>query len=137
MSCPYFRPVERRAGNWGPRETMMPLGGVWTGSCSARPGESWTPDEIRLRRLCNLGYARNGCDRFPQESGADAVRFTILGDDAITLRVYYVVERDHHPAAHGPLDYRMAEGRFEPAVDVGEIVLCQALAYVETYLALK
>src|SRR5262245_5704699 len=101
MACPYFWPVERRAGSYNWREAMMPLGGVWAGNCLATRDASWTPDDGRLRPFCNLGYARGGCDRFPAANAADAVRFTITGDDGSTVRLYYVVEQNHHPQAHG------------------------------------
>jgi hypothetical protein len=115
---------------------MLPLGGTWTGSCRALPDGACQPDEPSLRSLCNLGYARGACSRFPPGDGPDAVRFTISHDDGATLRIYYVVERDHHPFSYGPLEYSLASGEFT-APPEGEIVGRQAQAYVESYLRRK
>jgi hypothetical protein len=131
MSCPYFYPVEPRAST-----AILPLGDRWAGVCRAVPNLPWQPDEATLRRLCNLGYARGTCARFPSGEGPDAVRFTVSRDQGASLRIYYVLERDHHPFAHGPLDYSVAGGAFvnPPA---GETMTRQAQAYVESYLRRK
>ena len=113
----------------------MPLGAVWTGHCVAARDESWTPDDGRLRPLCNLGYARGGCDRFPTTNAADAVRFTISEDDGAIVRVYYVVEQDHHPQAHGRLEFFRSTNAFASDVSADATLLCQARAYVASYLA--
>jgi hypothetical protein len=73
---------------------------------------------------CNLGYARGECPRFPQGDGPDAVRFTISGDDAAGVHVYYVMERNHLPFAHGSL----GEG-----AGADPTLARQAAAYVESY----
>ena len=112
----------------------MPLGGVWTGQCLAAGEQSWTPDESRLRPLCNLGYARGACDRFPATNAGDAVRFTISHDDGASVGVYYVVEHDHHPRAHGPLEFVRADNAFAAAASADATLLCQARAYVASYM---
>jgi len=115
---------------------MLPLGGHWAGDCSAAPGLTCQPDAATLRALCNLGYARGACSRFPDDDGPDAVRFTISGDDGATLRLYYVVERNHHPFAHGPLAWSLALAAFaEPPAS--QALHRQACAYVESYLQRK
>ena len=136
MACPYFFPVEPRTAGSNPQHAMLPLGASWTGSCQAVPDASWQPDDTTLRSLCNLGYARGNCSRFPCDDGPDAVRFTISRDDGRSLRIYYVVERDHHPFAHGPLDYSLAGQRFADPPP-GETMGRQARAYVESYLRRK
>lgn len=146
MSCPYFYPVEPCAGGSGPRDAMLPLGDAWAGECRAVPGESWQPEEAALRPLCNLGYARGQCARFPPDEGPDAVRFAVSRDDGAGLRIYCVVERDHHPFAHGPLEYSLAAGEGGaglpacPAWQAGRpapLLARQAQAYVESYLRRK
>jgi len=131
MACPSFYPVEPRACT-----TILPLGDSWAGVCRAVPNLPWQPDEAMLQRLCNLGYARGTCARFPAVDGPDAVRFTVSRDEGACLRIYYVLERDHHPFAHGPLDYSVAGGAFvnPPA---SETMGRQAQAYVESYLRRK
>jgi hypothetical protein len=111
---------------------MLPLGDAWTGICRALPGLPAPPDEAGIRPLCNLGYARGGCSRFPSGDGPDAVRFTISRDDGATVGIYYVVERDHHPFAHGRMEYSVATGVIAPPPP-SEIVARQAQAYVESY----
>ena len=136
MSCPYFYPVEPRVYEAGAHTAMLPLGDAWAGVCRAVPDLPWQPDEAMLRRLCNLGYARGTCARFPSGEGPDAVRFTVSRDEGASVRIYYVVERDHHPFAHGPLDYSVAWGAFVNPPS-GETMSRQAQAYVESYLRRK
>ena len=127
MSCPYFFPVEMRGGS-----ATLPLGESWNGVCRALPG-AWTPDDAALRRCCNLGYARPVCPRFPPGDGPDAVRFTISSHVDDTVRLYYVVERDHHPFAHGALACSVVSGEWNPAAPDATLQR-QAQAYVESYL---
>ena len=106
---------------------MLPLGERWAGLCHV---DGALPTQPQDAMYCNLGYARGRCSRFPDDAGADAVRFTITQDDAAGVKLYYVMERDHHPFAHGPLDYFFAAG-FGAAA--GDLLERQATAYVETF----
>lgn len=115
---------------------MLPLGDSWAGVCRAVPGENCAPDETAVRPLCNLGYARGQCRRFPSEAAADAVRFTIRHDDGRSLHLYYVLERDHHPFAHGPLVYSLPAAALTPAPS-DPVLNRQAEAYVASYLRRK
>ena len=114
---------------------MLPLGDVWTGVCRANSEQPWQPDDDRLPTMCNLGYARGNCDRVPAD-GPDAVRFTISQDQGSTVRVYYVIERNHFPVTHGQLEYSRAHGSF-PDSPAGPSVTRQAEAYVASYLRRK
>ncbi len=116
---------------------MLPLGGAWTGECRAIPGDAWEPRSADLERRCNLGYARGICSRFPDDSGPDAIRFTISHDDGATLRLYYVAERDHHPCAQGPLEYSRAAAAIADASQRSETLCAQAHAYSASYLRRK
>lgn len=80
-----------------------------------------------------MGYARGRCARYPQADAGDAVRFLVVGDQEGLIRIQYAVERDHHPYAHGALEYSRARGGFA-ASDVNTVLNRQALAYVESYL---
>jgi hypothetical protein len=133
MSCPYFDPTEPRGAGGS---AMLPLGGEWAGLCRAEPGAPVQPDESGLHSLCNLGYARGACRRFPAGEGPDAVRFTVRASQETSLLLYYVVERDHHPFAHGPLEFSLAWGALVNPPD-GELLGRQALAYVRSYLRRK
>ena len=121
MSCPYFDPVQRRTSA-SERAAMLPLGDSWSGVCRAA-GAAMEPDEVTLNQYCSLGYARGCCGHFPEGDGPDAVRFHIASDDG-ELRIRYVVERNHHPYAHGII----AAGASTAAV-----LDRQANAYAESY----
>jgi hypothetical protein len=132
MSCPYFDPVAPRVPGSGPESAMLPLGDAWTGICRATPEQPWQPDHATLGPLCNLGYARGTCARFPPGDGPDAVRFAVSGDHGATVDLYYVIERDHHPFAHGPLEHTSAGVQ-----GAGPLLARQAQAYVQSYLRRK
>ena len=133
MSCPYFEPLEPRSRATDPRFAMLPLGDSWAGICRADPLSPSAPDESALHTLCNLGYARHSCSRFPPGSGPDAVRFAVCGDSGAAIQVRWAVERDHHPFAHGSFDFLRSTGAFTPEPPTPAI-LGQAHAYVSSYL---
>jgi hypothetical protein len=147
MACPYFHAVKPRTQTCGSRSAMLPLGDTWDGVCHAHPDAAWEPDEVTLRTLCNMGYARGCCGRFPADDGPDAARFTITRDSPETIGVYYVLERGHHPWAHGALEFSRAGALLDqPLMDqplLGQPILGQpasestlrlARAYVESYV---
>jgi hypothetical protein len=115
---------------------MLPLGDCWEGVCRAEAGKATTPAGESLRTLCNLGYARGVCPRFPEAPGPDAVRFTLVAEEGERLRLYHVVECDHHPFAAGALECLPRSGEvagpaFSPLVER------QAMAYARSYLKRK
>ena len=122
MSCPYFYPIQSRRGS-----ALLPLGDWWQGLCHTDPA---LPAEPADSTCCNLGYARGQCSRFPLSAGPDAVRFTIASQEAGAIHLYYVMERDHHPFAHGRLAYSV-DGGFQPQPE--KMLERQALAYVESF----
>ena len=136
MACPYFHAVKARSQTDNSRTAMLPLGDAWEGTCGAVVDAAWEPDETRLLSLCNMGYARGCCPRFPADDGPDAVRFTIAADDGQGLRLYYVLERDHHPLAHGPLIFSRADASFV-GTPTSEIAHRLGRAYVDSYLRRK
>lgn len=131
MACPHFHAVKPCSQTDHSRTAMLPLGDTWNGTCHADPAAPAEPDESTLRNYCNLGYARGCCTRFPDNDGPDAVRFTIAADDGESLRLYYVLERNHHPFAHGPLEFSAGVLREDPAVNAAASRL--AGAYIESY----
>jgi hypothetical protein len=136
VACPYFFPLKSRDDDFDPRSAMLPLGGRWEGECRARaaPGR---PEPENLNGICCLGYARDRCAAFPQnDQSADAVRFHIVRDTGDRIELYCVLERDHHPYAHGPLEYSLLTGSLREA-PFGAIIQRQAEAYVESYRARK
>jgi hypothetical protein len=131
MACPYFYPVEARTGS-----AVLPLGDWWTGVCQAIPSAPYQTDGNACDTGCNLGYARGECDRFPEGDGPDAVRFTISSHENDRVGIYYTVERDHHPFAHGRLEYSTDIRAFRMPPESATLGR-QAEAYVESYLRRK
>lgn len=115
---------------------MLPLGDWWKGVCHAVPGAPQGTGGGVCDTPCNMGYARGGCARFPEGEGPDAVRFTISSHDGATICIHYVVERDHHPFAHGQLEYSITTAAFVTPPE-GATLTRQSQAYVESYLRRK
>jgi hypothetical protein len=124
MPCPFFLPASRLADF---ATGAMPLGDSYGGECSADPGALIPIDT--LRSCCNLGYARDYCERAAR-SEADAARFMIKSDSAGSVRVAWAVERNHHPVAVGTVTFPLA-GACSTAIER------QAQAYVDSYLRSK
>lgn len=133
MACPCFYPVERLATAV---KTPAPLGDAWAGPCRAAPDAEWQPDRATLERLCNFGYARAQCPRFPAAETPDAVRFSVSRDQDGIVGIYWVMEKNHMPFAHGALDYSRAAAGF-PSAHPDACVAQQAQAYVSSYLRRK
>jgi hypothetical protein len=139
MCCPYFDPIAPAgtAGgisqSGGQRAASLPLGDAWTGVCRAI---SETADMRDFRPVCNLGYARGECERFPAAPGPDAVRFTISDDTGARIRLHYVLERDHQPFAHGRIEYSADSQTLSPEPTDG-MTGRQARAYLTAYLRRK
>ena len=119
----------------GKKTPPMPLGDPWAGVCRATPAGEWPPDPHTLQQLCNFGYAREKCARVPADA-PDALRFGISHDREGLIRIYWVMEKDHLPFAHGPLEYSCADAGFRTA-HPDACVNQQAQAYVSGYLRRK
>ncbi len=129
MACPFFVPAEPLGGGRWLRAPRFPLGEAYRGVCQAR-AEPFTPPESWLEEICNCGYARRRCGRFP--AGApDAVRFSLLGEDHQSIQIVYIVERDHAPQSHGTLQYCKATAGLSPAAGRLE---AQARAFIAAHL---
>lgn len=70
VPCPYFLPIAPRIETEWFRAPRSPLGALYAGTCHAS-----SQPEITDTTVCNVGYARGQCPRFPQDAVADAVRF--------------------------------------------------------------
>jgi hypothetical protein len=118
LACPFFMPLERlENGTWLHAE-RLPLGGGWSGHCTAPEHEGETPSHDELREFCNLGYAE-GCGRLPRERAWDSVRFAArrVGSDADRgtggrIQIRYVCEREHRPIEHGTLEFYAFDARW-------------------------
>jgi hypothetical protein len=120
-------PVTRLTTEEWVHAPRLPLGDPYLGTCHARPGEASQPSETEQRELCNYGYARGRCDRFPEEC-ADAVRFSVSGETEGRVQLVWILEKSHAPAEFGTLEY--AAGRIS---DAGPLLSAQATAFLRSY----
>lgn len=134
MACPFFAPSRRLEIAGWVRPPRLPLGDFFSGACHAKAAETVEPPDSHQRDLCNCGYARGRCDRFPGDQAPDAVRFSVTEDTPARLLVVYVVEKDHAPAEFGTLEYAVDEARLDgPAMS--DVLVQQARAFLESYLS--
>ncbi len=132
MACPFFLPQKPMENPPWPHPARLPLGGGWTGQCTAPGHEAVQPSEQEIKNGCNLGYAR-ACSRLPRERRCDAVRFALLRDRDHKLSVQYVCEIGHAPAEHGVLEFDVAAQRWKSAHGDARIQK-MAECYLESYL---
>ncbi|MEQ1886714.1 MAG: hypothetical protein ABL967_16750 [Bryobacteraceae bacterium] len=122
MACPFFFPIHRIGpGPWDP-PPRLPLGDAWEGECCATT-VSFTPAEADLREMCNTGYPRGRCSRFPESAPADAVRFSNSLRQKDT--VCFVFEKDHCPVEHGEVG---------PATVGRDLLKRQARAFLDAHV---
>jgi hypothetical protein len=139
VACPFFMPVERlENGSWA-HAGRLPLGGGWSGLCTAPGHEGESPSHEELQEFCNLGYAE-GCERLPRERVWDSVRFAarVVGSDGNgaggRIQVRYVCERGHRPVEHGMLEFHAADARWEQRHRDGRVQR-MAECFLESYVA--
>jgi len=84
-----------------------------------------------VRQVCNLGYGRGCCDRFPQSAAVDAVRFHVSNDRGKLVRIQYVFEKDCWPKEHGAFECVNSVVSSGPD---DEVLRKQAAAFLESYL---
>ena len=130
MACPYFYPLVRFETSGWEIPPRLPLGEAYSGECRAN-GAKFQPEESRLRQVCNLGYGRNCCERFPESAAADAVRFHVAKHRGKLIRLQYVFEKDCWPKEHGVIECSGAAVSSGPA---DELLRKQATAFLESYL---
>ena len=133
MACPFFMPLVRLDHSAGAHAPRLPLGDLYRGVCHARPASLIEPPQPAQRDLCNCGYARGRCDRFPDDAAADAVRFSVTGDQDGQVRVVYIIEKNHSPAEHGALEYSIAGAELS-GIRTSELLAGQAGAFLQSYL---
>jgi hypothetical protein len=124
-------PVARLDSSEWIHAPRMPLGDPYRGHCHVDAAAVVEPTESDQRELCNCGYARKRCPRFPA-GAADAVRFSVAADVAGVVRLIWIVESSHSPQAFGSLDYSLDAASF--AGDASILITAQARAFVESYL---
>ena len=97
---------------------------------------AFQPEESRVRQICNLGYGRGRCDRFPEAAPTDAVRFHVAGDAGELIRIQYVFEKDCWPQGRGVVECSSANGNLSSGPD-NAVLRKQAAAFIESYLRRK
>jgi len=138
VACPFFMPIEKIENGTWLHSSRLPLGGGWSGHCTAPGHEGETPSAEELHQFCNLGYAKQ-CARLPLERLYDSVRFGLritAAEDAGSQRIQvrYICEREHLPADHGLLEFDPAQGRWtkpHPDARVQRMSECFVAAYFE------
>jgi hypothetical protein len=131
LACPFFMPTAKLDDGGWLHPSRLPLGGGWSGRCSAPGHEDAELQVEQLREFCNLGYA-SGCAHLPQERTSDAVRFSVTRDAGTQLLLQYVCELNHQPAGHGTLEYDCSSGWLTPHPDPR--IQRMAECYLESYL---
>ena len=110
MACPYFMPVEPLAEPLWPHPQRLPLGGGYTGYCTAGRDEESRPTADELRDFCNMGYATR-CSRLPQERAVDSHRFRVTQAGA-QIAIFFCSELRHAPVEQATLIFDQAGGRW-------------------------
>ena len=131
MACPFFAPADRLSDDLWILPPRLPLNGAHRGVCHAGP-EPFEPPEKSQRELCNCGYARGRCERFPASTPADAVRFSILEKRDGIVQLVYIRERDYSPIEHGRIEYSIDGSELRGEVPL--ILAAQARAFLTAYL---
>jgi hypothetical protein len=116
MSCPYFYPVTP-AANTGFQPGRAPLGVLHEGACHVDPVHPHSPGGETVQEYCNYGYAAGKCERFPGNSEADAVRFSMSASN----QLIWILEKTYVPVKHGFVD------------EAGGILKRQAEVFLENY----
>ena len=136
MACPFFQPTtvleHHQAWAVPPR---LPLGEACAGMCRAA-ADTFEPDASLLHDLCNRGYGRHACPRFPHNATADAIRFSLESDSGGVLTIVFVYELNHAPERYGRIEYRESTAEFNGPLD-DPIALAQARIFIASYLRRK
>jgi hypothetical protein len=129
VACPFFYATHCHSNWMSPRP--VPLGDVYAGECRAQ-AEPYVPGEQELV-LCNLGYAREECPRFPAAAQADQTRFCLAACEPDRVVIRWVQERAHLPLHSGAVEFDL-ERQVWLAAHPDPVIQRQAEAYLEAYL---
>lgn len=131
MACPHFYPTAQLETNTWAVPPRLPLGDAYAGECRAQ-GTSFQPDEATTREICNVGYGRECCERFPLDAEADAVRFHVMSEAGELIRIQYTFEKNCWPREHGVFEFPLTrQGLSDGLAD--EILRRQATTFLESY----
>jgi hypothetical protein len=108
LACPFFMPTHKAEDGVWFHPSRLPLGQGWHGYCTAPGHDGVIPEAHQLQNECSLGYS-SACPRFPVERAWDAVRFAVSRESESMIQLVYVCEKNHLPAEHGNLEYRVRD----------------------------
>jgi hypothetical protein len=114
LACPFFIPTRRSADGAWLHPSRLPLGAGWDGHCTAPGHHGVIPEPQQVQNECNLGYS-SACPRFPAERPWDAIRFAVSRENESLVQLVYVCEKNHLPAEHGNLEYRVQHAQWAVA----------------------
>ena len=134
MACPFFYPTTRLENTGWVVPPRLPLGDAFAGECRAG-ANAIQPDEAHARQICNTGYGRGCCERFPHDAAVDAVRFHVARDTGERILIQYVFEKDCWPIENGQLEFAAAPDEIRGSPET--ILRGQAAAFLESYLRLR
>lgn len=125
----------------------LPLGGGWTGHCTAPGHEQDVPSQDVLEACCNLGYA-GSCGWAPADRQSDAVRFAVSSpaknapanssdhDPVRLVHLTYVYEQANRPAGRGELEFDLSTATWLRRHDDARVQK-MAECFLESYLHKK
>jgi hypothetical protein len=111
LSCPYFMPTRKADNGVWLHPSRLPLGCGWEGYCTAPGYDGVIPEAERLQQECSLGYS-SSCPRLPADRAWDAIRFVVARENESLIQLVYVCEKNHLPAEHGNLEYRVQDAQW-------------------------
>jgi hypothetical protein len=115
----------------------LPLGDPCRGHCTTGLDTAAQPCLDEIRKLCNLGYARGRCPRFPAAyDGADAIRFSITRHEGDAVGLVCIFEKDYSPGRYSAMIYDTRAARFTTPME-SPCLEAQARKFVDSYLNRK
>jgi hypothetical protein len=107
--------ADSQSGGWNVASSFTPaLGCGWQGYCTAPGYDGVIPETQRLQEECSIGYSST-CPRLPADRPWDAIRFAVSRENEFLIQVVYVCEKNHLPAEHGNLEYRVQDTQWAVA----------------------
>lgn len=127
MSCQFFEPL---APVLDPqfRNGRLPLIQEHEGMCHAGGADTFANGPV-----CNHGYARGNCERFPKEEPSIALRYSVLRCDGRELEVLCIAEENHVPVRSRRLHFSPDLNRLSE-MDLDACLAAQAIAFSRSYL---
>lgn len=131
MACPYFEPRSIAASPLH-ANARLPLIEEYEGLCRVAAEPFAAPADTQFR-LCNQGYPRGGCERFPSDETRSCLRYELLSRSEDIFEVMIIAERDYAPVEWRVVKYSFAAGTVEPEMS-DACMRAQLAAFCRAYL---